>query len=295
LKKKIIIFGVLLLLVGFGLFKFRDIKSASIASPTGRYNLVVYNPNKGIWVLALDNKEVGGVFVANDVSIDTGFGGGKYPIGKFSKLSNVEATNVNSLLQATVMRFFRVPVDAVVVSNKISKIEDIKGVVLRSDLPVYDRAVIWLGLFRAVVTPESIVDLEGTRAVVEVTQPDGVSVKEGDAELFPITLEQIFVEEDLSKEGLSVVVVNRAKTPTLAQLGADIIENSGIDVVRLETGSNLQEGCVMMVDSRVEESLSVGRIGRMFGCKVEDGEIKFKPADIEVYIGSRFSKEMFGG
>jgi hypothetical protein len=284
---------IILLSAGLG---FKKLESRSVASPTGRLNIAIYNPKVGIWVLAVEQESVKGVFISSDIYIKTARGGGKYKVSKLGKLGEIEG-NVVKYIKESVSRFLKIPIDGVLISDKAQSIEDIDAVVLnnkKSNLSFWDLLVVWKRLTGNVLSDANLVDLEKTRSVAAVKNADGVITKEANEELFPIQLRQLFIEAKLAKEKASIAVVNGTDAPNLAQLAANIIENTGLDVVVIRNSNERFSGCKIRVEDKLKNSLSFKRLKQIFSCQIEEKKVEGPTVDIEIYIGSKFSKEMFG-
>lgn len=302
MRRKIFFIAFALVIFGAGVFKVWRLKSGTIASPTGRLNVAVYNAETGLYVLALDRDTIKGVYIPADVHIDTARGGGKYPVQKIEQFGELSG-GAKLFIKESAMRFLRVPVDGVVFVDdleegslrKIVAFADLYSRTLpQSDLGRWDTWVVWWRLRRVAIAEEDIIDLSQTRTVRQVRQPDGVVIKEAETELFPVQLRQLFIENEIAQEQASIVVVNTVGTANLAQIAADVIESIGGDVVLLENADTKLEGCRVRVDKRFAAGLTLARIVQVFSCQVEEEKLQYFVGDIEVYLGKKFSSIIFG-
>lgn len=295
MKKKIIILSAILGILLVLLIKVLQLRSASIASPSGRYNIAVYNPEAGIWVLALDKEDIAGIFLPKSLYIKSAKGAGDYQISKLDRLAQFQDGGKDQFIIDSISLSLYLPIDYLVYSDKAKSTEELGfDIRLYPELNILDRINIWKRMRRVSVYINNIVDLTQTLSTESIEQADGVVIRKINPDLFPVTLRQKFVEEDIAREEKKVVVANTTNLANLANIVSNLIESVGIDVVRIENADAKSIGCQVRADSKSSDSMSIERIKQITGCKEVDLELGYSGSNIEVYIGRNFGERMLG-
>ena len=274
-----------------------------ISSPTGRVNVLVYNGRDAI-VVALDKTTAHALYFPSNTYIETARGAGKYPINKLTKLAEL-TDGKEGFIEASFERFLAIPIDIYIFTTRDISSESISKLVkltdafsskyLESNLSSPAIFQLWWNLNGIRVPKENIIDVSKTRTVSRVEKADGVEISEADARFLPVKLQQYFVEIPLAEEQFKFMVYNTAGTPGLARLASDMLENMGTDVILVENKSSNFENCQLHVANPDDaQSVTAKRVIQAFNCELVIEATSTNSLVAKLYLGSEFSKIMFG-
>ena len=104
--------------------------------------------------------------------------------------------------------------------------------------------------------------------------PDGRIVYNLNKSQFLEQVSSAFTDPIVRREELSVSVFNIGEKQNLADQTADIIEQMGVRVVEIgDKEIELEEGCLIKTNKEYDQSFTVHRLRKIFGCKYNVGEI----------------------
>lgn len=306
MRNKIVLLLVIPSLVMVSFLKFRELKSASVVSPSGRLNIVVYG-NNAAWLLAMETqaeRSMYGAMIPGDIYIETAKGAGKYPTAKLDELGNLEE-DLFGFIRDSLESFMHVPVDGVIIAEQVNKTNELKNILglqeiittdqqKVTDLGIWDRFTVWRVLQSTVLAKENIIDISKTIAMREELQADGAKIIIAETQLLPLKLRQFFIEPLLAEEKKNVIVYNATRTSGLAQIVAAIVESTGVNVIKVDNAEVVLSECEIRGNDQAVRSKSFARLRQIFNCSPSTERPREKIGEIELYVGKEFSGKMFG-
>lgn len=171
-------------------------------------------------------------------------------------------------LKGTLREYLGVPVDNYYYTDK--SLTDIKTFFIgeaKTDLTLLDRVRLAYELFNVRFDRVKTVDLgkvAGNLILADGTSALSLEKAEVDSFLAGLLTEQRLVDENLRVE-----VVNTTPVAGLGNRGQRLLSNIGLTVVNVESASPPVGACQVQADKDARSFLTVARIARIYGCKIE--------------------------
>src|SRR3989344_265907 len=274
-------------------FTLQDFSESQVG---GEVFLVSYLPPEGLSVVVLPAT----------LQIETIGGFGLWKAGSVYQLGELEGRG-GALLSGTLAEFFGVNVDGWVVSpEKVQLSSDTLKTSLktslmrtlfgrgRSNLGVWDLFRLWFSLGKVRLSQATLVDLSTASVLREETLPDGSTTYRTDPEWLDQLARRLFALPEITREGLSVSVLNATGHPRLGNRAARAIENAGGDVVSIADFKTSEEQTTIVGSSdSLRSSVTVGVLQKFFTSeKVSVGETASARADILLVVGEDYFRKL---
>lgn len=231
------------------------------------------------------------VKIPKSTQIEASYGYGNWFAGSLFDLGRQEGLK-GDLLVKSLQKEFGIPIDAWV---------DRRGEVLftrngysgffgETNLTFFDRLNLILAISGSDPSLYREIDLVAEGVIKEIKLTDGEEGFEVIPERAKVVFE-LLKDDAVLSERKTAVIVNLSEEPGLAGKVAQIAGTLGIRVIGVQTGNVGEETCSIHAFGEDSESLSVQRIGRVLGCKIQDQNHALSvPADIEIRLGEEFAK-----
>jgi hypothetical protein len=134
------------------------------------------------------------------------------------------------------------------------------------------------------------IDLANTSVTQTEDLPDGTNRQIMNIDDIDGVLKGVFEDEFIRKEGITVALYNTTRIPSLGNQVARILSSYGSLVVSVGNDENGVKDCTLVVDKRLEDTVTVRLIKDLFDCHVES-RVKQKRADVEMFIGTTYADQ----
>lgn len=270
----------------------------------GQSRLNIALAGEKTYLLSLDpvDSEIILVEIPSETIVEVAFGHGFYPIDSIFELSRLEKRE-GELLAETLENNFAVPVEGWFYSlHEInsSSVKEPKSLLTRlifsrikpgakTNLAFWDLSRLWLVSNNVSVFRANFFNLSNLNLLVEVELPDKTKALKIDEDRLDAFTQQHFQEKKLGGENLVVEVINSTGLPGLAEKGARLLTNIGVEVVGV---GNQEEGvsrCLLIGESSVKKNYLTKRMMEIFACDWQTSEERGK-GDLTLVLGEEFQK-----
>lgn len=251
-------------------------------------------------LLSLDpvDSELVLVEIPSETEVEVAFGYGVYPINSVYELSRLEKRE-GELLAETFENNFAVPVEGWFYSS--GEIESSKPKSLltklifstlkmgaKTNLTFWDLSRLWLVSNNVSVFRANFFNLSNLNLLEEVELPDKTKALKIDEDRLDAFTQQYFQEKKLGGENLVIEVINSTKLPGLAEKGARLLTNVGVEVVGVGNQEEVVSRCLLVGESSIQKNYLTQRVMGIFGCNWREGEEG--KGDLTLILGEEFQR-----
>jgi hypothetical protein len=248
-------------------------------------------------LLSLDpvDSELVLVEIPSETEVEVAFGYGVYPINSVYELSQLEKKE-GEILAETLENNFAVPVEGWYYSPHeidTSSVKEPKSLLTRlifsritpgvkTNLTFWDLSRLWLVSNNVSVFRANFFNLSNLNLLEEVELP------EIDEDRLDAFTQQYFQEKKLGGENLVIEVINSTKLPGLAEKGARLLTNIGVEVVGVGNQEEKVSQCLLIGESSIQKNYLTQRVMGIFGCNWREGQEG--KGDLTLILGEEFQE-----
>lgn len=264
--------------------------------------VVSYNPT---------DESLAAVSVPWETYVEATHGYGRYRLGKVYEVGNLDG-NGPEVLKSTVRELLGVPIEGYIdmksvnfgdtenltASEFIAKRKIILGwsnffrIQGKTDLSVSDLWQFYTHVFGVKAGKISFVNLKTANVLVEQTLPDQTQILAADTLRLDGLLRDLFHEDALALENLKLAVLNSTDVSGLGEKMARILGNMGLQVVKVTNFKNVSDNCLLYIDKKSINLLTVIKLKHVFNCEVKTTVLSDVRADIALVVGTNYAREL---
>lgn len=280
-----------------------------------RFSINVILQGRNIFLLSYSKQNKSAVLITlpKNTYVDVAYGMGQWQLGSVFNLGETGQTNGMNLVEKTISMLFGLPVDGFIelkgdlFDKDSSEVVDAlkKGPLnifsiisnLKSDLTLWELIRLKFALSDVRLDKIKILDLRKLGILSQVELPDKTHVFSIDNAALDGVLDSL-IDPAMREEALSVAVLNGTLEPLVAQKGARILSNNGVNVIiTSNTEKKFKRSFVYG-----KESKTLTRLVQIFNspcskkeeCDKIEPELNGEPgplrADINVILGEDFAQ-----
>jgi len=264
--------------------------------------VVSYNPS---------DQSIAVVSIPEDTYVDATHGYGRYRLGKVYDVGNLDKKGPQ-VLKSTVRELLGVPIDGYIdvknlelsgsenlnTAEFIAKRKIILGLTNfwrfndKTDLSLSDLWQFYSHVFSVKAGKISFVNLKNANVLESQTLPDGTNILVAQTQALDGLLRDLFHEDALAGENLKLAVLNSTDVSGLGDKMARILGNMGLQVVNVANFSPVWDKCLLFVDKKLVNLLTIVKLKREFNCLVKTTNMPDVRADISLVVGNNYAKEL---
>lgn len=239
-----------------------------------------------------------------EVRVGVAYGYGDYEIRSLRGLAEQE--DRYELLADTLMDVMGTPIHEWVVSSHpdcdytqeacVKKLLWLWGrdTAVQTNLPVWDRFALWWHVRDLRKDKIQVINAAEGSWARKIETIDKKQMVVFDSAFIDARVAPLLTDTSVRKENVSVAVVNTVGEPGLARQVSRIVSGMGAWVVRTENATDMVERCLLKTHLTAEESLTVRRLVKAFGC-----DVVIQPQNerygIELWVGRDQQRWWVGG
>lgn len=264
--------------------------------------VVSYNPT---------DDSIAAVSIPQDTYVDATHGYGRYRLGKVYDVGNLDGKGPQ-VLKSTVRELLGVPIDGYIdvknvnlsdsenlsANDFIAKRKIILGwgiffrVKEKTDLSLSDLWQFYSHVWSVKAGKISFVNLKNAQVLESQLLPDGSSILVAQTQALDGLLRDLFHEDALASENLKLAVLNSTDVSGLGDKMARILGNMGLQVVSVANFSSISDKCLLYMDKKLVDLLTVVKLKREFFCEIKTTNIPNVRADISLVVGNNYAHEL---
>lgn len=156
-----------------------------------------------------------------------------------------------------------------------------------------DLVRLWLGVNQVRFDRISLVRLEETEAVKEITLADGTQALESSPLYLDRLISQLLVDQGIRAEDLSIGVFNAAGKPGLAKRAARLVNNFGGQVIEVGDWGETMANCQIRSRPELKRSYTVRKLSQIFNCQSSrqptEGQV-----EVSLILGENYWQDLMG-
>jgi len=269
-----------------------------------QYNLVLINQPSMIVSIEPTRGELLALNIPDMTLLETIHGHGPYRIEAIDALGKL-TNEGGSLYKGSIQESFALPVDGYLKTYKMceGRIYQLRECLvanlwenLRKNK---DTDIGKLSLFRLWWTIRNlsdlkikVIDLYDSGVLTETTLADGALAYQLDPVEVDRFVKNLFEEDPIRKESLSVAVLNGTDSQGLAGTAARLIDNVGAHLVRVGDTESQFEKCLIKASLPLRGSATVRRLVESFGCDWQQMLLSEERADVVLILGNDYKTRL---
>jgi len=257
----LLVFG--LILVIFSVLFWRQFSQTSLSH--GR-KTVILKINPLTIISWQDNQELIYLTIPQNAYLQTSRGFGQYRISSLEELGRLENLDSKLLLE-TLRDLLGTPLDGI-----------------EANLNWPDRLRLWY--FRKNLSQSKIrnLDLEKNNVFSPRTLPDESVVLVPDQEKIDQLLADVFKDDLVTKEQLTIEVLNASGQAGAGARAARLIANLGTTVISVNNNPQIIKQCQLHGNPNTLKSLTAQKIQKMFACEIKSSKLEGSRSDLQLIV-----------
>ncbi len=311
-KRKIFLFLFSLIVFSFlsvFVFKFFVSIRKSLWDGKSRFTLVISVDPVIITSFNPEDKSLSNLLLPEKTFIETIHGYGPCRAEAIYRLGELNHQGAN-LLSGSLESYFGLPIDAYVFNHKIDNsysyqsASDFKKFLDKklslaskkeTNLTAWDLIRLrWINR-QVRIDKIEIIDLAQTRAIEQISMPDGSLAVKIDSQRLELVIGQYFADGQIKKEDLTIAVLNGTKHSGLANKLANLIKNIGGRVIRVgevdltESPDDFDDvKCVIKTAKKYKNYYTVQKLINIFDCQWEGDETINERSSVVIIVGDKY-------
>ena len=268
----------------------------------GKSRLNIALAGEKTYLLGLDpvDSEIILIEIPSETQIEVAFGLGSYPIDSVFELSRLEKKE-GILLAQTLENNLAIPVKAWVDYQKKIDFHQPKNLFFqliysslkgeaKTNLTNWDRLQLLYTIKDVSVFRSNSYNLSNLNLLEEVELPDKNKGLRIEPERIDAFIQSHFQEKKLREENLTIEVINTTQFPGLAERGARLLNNLGVEVVGVNNQEEKINRCQLIGEKELKNNYSVKFIRQIFDCQWKDFQEEGR-ADLILILGEDYRKK----
>ncbi len=300
----------LLVLVGF-IFKVWQSINRSLWDGQNQLNLAFNSQPVFLASFNPQGKSLNVLLIPQGTFIETLHGYGPCRVESIYRLGELNKKG-GELFQGSLQEYLGIPVDGYAVisnfqlpisnsakerKNSLSKLllELLKKG--ETNLTKWDLVRLWWDFRNLHQEKINLVDLGQTSASQEVELPDGTKATKIDNERLVVVTSQLFADEKIKEEDLTVAVLNATDHPGLANKIALLIKNMGAQVVNIGEAEKLKSQiskakCQVRSQKKEKNSYTVQKLKKTLNCEWGGEDLENQRSDVVLIVGEGYWEKL---
>jgi len=268
----------------------------------GKSRLNIALAGEKTYLLGLDpvDSEIILIEIPSETQIEVAFGLGSYPIDSVFELSRLEKKE-GILLAQTLENNLAIPVKAWVDYQKEIDFHQPKNLFLqliysslkgeaKTNLTNWDRLQLLYTIKNVSVFRSNSYNLSNLNLLEEVELPDKNKGLRIEPERIDAFIQTHFQERKLREENLTIEVINTTQFPGLAERGARLLNNLGVEVVGVNNQEEKTNRCQLVGEGKLKNNYSAKFIRQIFDCQWQDSQEEGR-ADLILILGEAYQQK----
>jgi len=268
----------------------------------GKSRLNIALAGEKTYLLGLDpvDSEIILIEIPSETQIEVAFGLGSYPIDSVFELSRLEKKE-GILLAQTLENNLAIPVKAWIDYQKEIDFHQPRNLFLqliysslkgeaKTNLTNWDRLQLLYTIKNVSVFRSNSYNLSNLNLLEEVELPDKNKGLRIEPERIDAFIQSHFQERRLREENLTIEVINTTQFPGLAERGARLLNNLGVEVVGVNNQEEKINRCQLIGEEKLKNNYSAKFIRQIFDCQWKDSQEEGR-ADLILILGEDYRKK----
>lgn len=301
--RKICFLFILIFIFLLGVVKLVDFTKKAVWDGHDQFNLVI-NSQPIVIASFAPNKEklLNLLIIPEKFNIDTIHGYGSYRIESIFDLGQLDGQG-EELFTGSIENYFGLPIDGYIseinIGDKVDKPENAKKYILKNlailfkekgktNLNKWDLIRLWWFTRKIHQNKIKKVDLGQISGSLEIISADGTKVTKPDPEKIDKIVKELFIDQKIVEEDLSLSVLNGTSLPGLAQRAARLIDNIGGRVLEIGNLSDKKNKCEIKSKKTQLRSYTLQKLIKIFNCDWTGEDLGDHRTEVVLILGEEY-------